>query len=56
MPEIFQILSRELKGYTDRLDQIWKTDLAAVNRELARLNLPPLDPQCTKVEGCSATP
>jgi hypothetical protein len=39
MPEIFGILSSELKQYTDRLGQIWKTDLAAVNKELARLNL-----------------
>lgn len=54
MPEIFGILSRELAGYTARLDQIWKTDLAAVNRELARLNLTRLDPSCAKVEGCTA--
>ena len=38
MPEIFGILARELAGYTARLDEVWKTDLAAVNRELARLN------------------
>jgi photosystem II stability/assembly factor-like uncharacterized protein len=43
MPEIFQILSDELKGYTDRLAEVWATDLEAVNRELARLNLPLLD-------------
>jgi hypothetical protein len=49
MPEIFGILSTELKGYTDRLAQIWKTDLAAVNGELARLKLVALDPQCEKV-------
>jgi photosystem II stability/assembly factor-like uncharacterized protein len=52
MPEIFGILSTELKGYTDRLAVVWKTDLAAVNKELARLKLPPLDPNCAKVEGC----
>ena len=52
MPEIFGILSSELKGYTDRLDVVWKTNLAAVNKELARLKLPPLDPQCVKAEGC----
>jgi hypothetical protein len=52
MPEIFGILSTELKGYTDRLEQVWKTDLAAVNKELARLKLPPLDPRCPKAEGC----
>jgi hypothetical protein len=56
MPEIFDILSKELKGYSDRLQVVWKTDLAAVNRELARLKLPPLDPTCAKVEGCTAVP
>lgn len=52
MPEIFGILSTELKGHTDRLQQVWKTDLAAVNKELSRLKLPPLDPRCPKAEGC----
>ncbi len=52
MPEIFGILSTELKGYTDRLAQVWSTDLVAVNRELSRLNLPPLDPKCARAEGC----
>jgi photosystem II stability/assembly factor-like uncharacterized protein len=56
MPEIFGILSGELKGHTDRLAQVWATDLAAVNRELARLKLPPLDPRCVRVEGCAPTP
>jgi photosystem II stability/assembly factor-like uncharacterized protein len=56
MPEIFGILSTELGRYTTRLSQIWATDLAAVNRELARLKLPPLDPNCAKVEGCVAVP
>lgn len=50
MPEIFGILSRELAGYTKRLDEIWKTDLVAVNKELARLNLPKLDPACAKID------
>jgi hypothetical protein len=52
MPEIFGILNTELKGYTDRLAEVWKTDLAAVNAELARLRLPPIDPKCARVEGC----
>lgn len=56
MPEIFGILTTELKGYTDRLSQVWKTDLVAVNKELARLNLPPIDPDCPKAEGCSVLP
>jgi hypothetical protein len=50
--EIFGILSAELKTYTDRLAQVWATDLVAVNRELGRLNLPPLDPKCARAEGC----
>jgi hypothetical protein len=56
MPEIFQILSAELKTYTDRLAAVWAGDLAAVNRELARLQLVPIDPKCARAEGCSAVP
>ena len=56
MPEIFNILTTELKGYTDRLAQVYKTDLVAVNKELARLKLAPLDPQCEKVTGCAMVP
>jgi photosystem II stability/assembly factor-like uncharacterized protein len=52
MPEIFQILTTELKGYTDRLMVVWSKDLNAVNAELRRLGLPPLDPKCPKAEGC----
>ena len=56
MPEIFGILSTELGRYTTRLSQIWTTDLVAVNKELARLHLAPLDPNCAKAEGCTAVP
>ncbi|MCE9601091.1 MAG: glycosyl hydrolase [Gemmatimonadetes bacterium] len=56
MPEIFGILSQELKGYTDRLQLVWRNDLAAVNKELARLGLPPLDPKCATVAGCAPLP
>ncbi len=57
MPEIFGILSAELKGYTDRLDRVWATDLVAVNRELERVKLAPLDPRCARIaEGCAPTP
>jgi photosystem II stability/assembly factor-like uncharacterized protein len=49
MPEIFGILTTELKGYTDRLAQVWARDLAAVNAELTRLGLPRLDPKCVRV-------
>jgi hypothetical protein len=52
MPEIFQILTTELKGYTDRLQQVWATDLATVNARLVQLRLPPLDPKCLNVQGC----
>ena len=45
MPEIFNILSEELQGYTDRLEEIWATDLARVNAELERLGLDPLNPE-----------
>ncbi len=53
---IYGILSAELKGYTDALARIYKTDLVAVNSELSRLRLAPLDPSCAKVEGCTAVP
>jgi hypothetical protein len=56
MPEIFGILTKELKGYQDRLEIVWKTDLAAVNKELARLKLPLIDPNCAKADGCVVTP
>jgi hypothetical protein len=56
MPEILGILSTELKAYTDRLAVVWATDLKAVNKELARLKLAPLDPNCLRVEGCALTP
>jgi photosystem II stability/assembly factor-like uncharacterized protein len=45
MEEIFQIMVERLRGYTDRLAEVWATDLAAVNRELARLGLEPLNPE-----------
>jgi len=56
MEEIFQIMVRELKGYTDRLQEVWDTDLAAVNRELTRLGMEQVDPwdesvQLTAPEG-----
>jgi photosystem II stability/assembly factor-like uncharacterized protein len=56
LPEIFDLLSRELAGYEGQLHQVWTIDLVRVNGELARLNLPPVDPQCTRVEGCAAKP
>ena len=56
MPEIFGILNTELGRYSTQLTKVWATDLAAVNKELQRLHLPPLDPNCTKVEGCTAVP
>jgi photosystem II stability/assembly factor-like uncharacterized protein len=54
MPEIFGILVAELKQHTDRLDAVWRTDLAAVNARLERLGLAPIDPACAKAEGCAA--
>ena len=56
MPEILDILTKELSGYQATLATVWKTDLAAVNAELARLKLPPLDPKCTEVKGCEVRP
>ena len=56
MPEILEILSVELKGYTERLAKVYQTDLVAVNAQLARLKLPLVDPQCARVTGCSTVP
>ena len=56
MPEIFGILTTELKGYTDALAKVYTTDLVAVNKELLRLHLAPIDPQCEKAAGCAAIP
>jgi hypothetical protein len=56
MDDIFGILTRELAGYEGELRQVWATDLVRVNDQLGRLNLPPLDPQCTEVKGCMARP
>jgi hypothetical protein len=53
MPEIFGILTAELRGYTDRLAKVWAEDLAALNAELARLGLRKVDPKCAAVEGCT---
>ena len=52
MPEIFGILSEELKGYETTLATIWQRDLAAVNAHLTRLGLPVVDPKCAEVKGC----
>ncbi len=54
--EIFGILSKELSGYENDLQRVWSTDLPRVNDQLARLSLPPVDPQCANVKGCSAKP
>ena len=54
LPEILGILSTELAGYLSRLDDVWRTDLAATNAELRRLGLPVLDPACGEVKGCGA--
>jgi len=51
-PEVFGILVDELKGYTDRLDAVWDTDLAAVNRELERLGLEAIEVGCGPGEAC----
>jgi hypothetical protein len=50
MREVFQIMVDELKTHTDRLDEVWATDLAALNRELERLGLETVDPWDEGVE------
>ncbi|MHB1313533.1 MAG: hypothetical protein ACYC3L_16065, partial [Gemmatimonadaceae bacterium] len=56
IPEILGIQSAQLKVQTDKLERIWKTDLAEFNREAARLKLPPVDPKCAKAAGCAVQP
>ena len=56
MPEIYGILSDELKGYETTLAEVWRRDLGAVNTHLARLGLPAIDPKCTVVKGCAPVP
>ncbi len=51
MPEIYDILSEELAGYEAELAEIWSTDLAAVNTELDRIELPILDPASDQGDG-----
>ncbi len=43
MRQVFQIMTDELQRHMNRLDAVWRTDLAAVNSELARLGLPPVE-------------
>ena len=50
MYEVFEIMVAELDGYTTRLDEVWRVELAAVNRELERLGLAPVDPADETVE------
>ncbi|MCY3599856.1 MAG: glycosyl hydrolase [Gemmatimonadetes bacterium] len=50
MYEVFEIMVAELEGYTTRLDEVWRVELAAVNRELERLGLAPVDPADESVE------
>jgi len=50
MREVFGIMAEQLAGYTTRLNEVWESDLAAVNAELRRLGLDPLDPTDTKTK------
>lgn len=52
MPEILQILTDELKGYTDRLEEIWRVDLTSVNRRLEELGLQPIPLPCPTGSRC----
>jgi hypothetical protein len=54
MPEILGILTAELRRHTDRLAEVWRAGLPAVNQELARLGLAAVDPACAAPAGCGA--
>jgi hypothetical protein len=42
--EVFRIMAQELDGYTATLSAIWENELPAVNGELERVGMDPLDP------------
>jgi hypothetical protein len=44
MREVFRIMAQELDGYTATLSAIWENELPAVNGELERVGMDPLDP------------
>jgi hypothetical protein len=50
MREVFGIMVEELEGYTTTLQGIWDNELAALNRELERLDLEAVDPWDTTTE------
>ena len=50
MYDVFEIMVAELEGYTTRLEEVWRVELAAVNRELERLGLAAVDPADESVE------
>jgi len=54
MPEIFGILRDELAGYQADLARVMQTDLSAVNAQLSRLGLVPVDAACDQAKGCRA--
>ena len=56
MPVIFGMLTTELEMYRDTLDAVLKSDLAAVNVEVSRLERPVIDPTYAKAEGCVVVP
>jgi photosystem II stability/assembly factor-like uncharacterized protein len=44
MREVFQIMSERLDGYLHALQGVWENEMAAMNAQLARLGMDPLDP------------
>jgi photosystem II stability/assembly factor-like uncharacterized protein len=44
MYEVFDIMVDELAGYTSTLEGIWGSELEALNEELGRLGMDPVDP------------
>jgi hypothetical protein len=56
LPTLFNEYNALLKVQTDRRDKVFAVELAAFNAELKRLGMIPVDPKCTKAEGCSFVP
>ncbi|UCC25372.1 MAG: hypothetical protein JSU98_16860, partial [Gemmatimonadales bacterium] len=44
MRQVFQIMSDRLDGYLETLQGVWENEMAAMNAQLERLGMDPLDP------------
>ena len=50
MYDAFEIMDERLSSYLAALDEVWTSELAALNRELERLGMDPVDPDDASVK------